>query len=128
MRSRRGRAEKQPFLHACTGRDLRISRVDLKQCRSTACHYRPQQSTKMANAVAQIAPWVKFTVAKSSRKSCWVRSPQKITVVAGLKSGRKVTIVTTIVLSRTVVSSTKLTNPVTLKTGLPDRNVKRPPP
>ncbi len=44
MRNRRGRAEKEPFLHACTGRGLRISRVDLKQCRSTACHYQPQQS------------------------------------------------------------------------------------
>jgi len=52
-----------------------------------------------------------------------VRSPQKLTVVTGLKSGRKVTIVTTMVLFGTVVSSTKLTNPVTLKTGLPDRNV-----
>jgi hypothetical protein len=73
--------------------------VDLKQCRSTDCRYRLQQSTKIAKAVEQVGPWVKFTVAKSSRKSCWVRSPQKITVVAGLKSGRKVTIVTTIVLS-----------------------------
>jgi hypothetical protein len=91
--------------------------MDLKQCRSTACHYRPQQSTKMANAVAQVGPWVKFTVAKSSRKSCWVRSPQKITVVAGLKSGRKVIIVTTIVLSGMVVSSTKLTNPSDAKDG-----------
>jgi len=88
-----------------------------------ACHYRPQQSTKMVNAVAQVGPWVKFTVAKSSRKSCWVRSPQKITVVAGPKSGRKVTIVTGIVVPGSVVSSMMLTNPLTLKTVLPDRNV-----
>jgi len=84
----------------------------------------------MATAVAQFGPWVKFTVAKSSRKSCWVRLPQKITVVDGLKSGRKVIIVTTIVLFRRVVRSTKSTNPVTLKTGLPGRKVpwKCPPP
>src|SRR5713226_5392862 len=92
--------------------------------------YPPQQSTKMSNAVAQLGPSVKFTVAKSSRKSCWVRSPQKITVVTGMKSGRKVTIVTGIMVSGTVVNSMKLTNPVTLKTVLPDPNVPRklPPP
>jgi hypothetical protein len=90
----------------------------------------PTTVDEMAKAVAQVGPWVKFTVAKSSGKSCWVRSPQKTTVVAGLKSERKVTIVTTTVLSGTVVSSTRLTNPVTLNTGLPDRSVpwKRPPP
>jgi hypothetical protein len=66
---------------------------------------------------------VKFTVAKSSKKSCGVRSPQKITVVAGLKSGTKVIVVTTIALFKSVVSSTKVTNPVTLKTELLDRKV-----
>src|SRR6266851_9374670 len=99
-------------------------------CSWTECRYPPQQSTKMSNAVAQLGPSVKFTVAKSSRKSCWVRSPQKITVVTGMKSGRKVTIVTGIMVSGTVVNSMKLTNPVTLNTVLPDPNVPRklPPP
>jgi hypothetical protein len=57
--------------------------------------------------------------------SCWARSPQKITVVARLKSGRKVTIVTGVVTFGTAVNSMKLTNPVTLKMGLLDRNVPR---
>ncbi len=57
-------------------------------------------------------------------------SPQKTTVVPGPKSGRKVTVVTGIVFSGTVVNSMKVTNPVTLKTESPGRNVPRklPPP
>src|SRR6266849_5386477 len=88
------------------------------------------QLVKMSNAVAQVGPSVKFTVIKSSTKNCWVRSPQKITVVSGPKSSRKVTIVTGIVVFGTAVSSMMLTNPLTLKTVLPDRTVlwKVPPP
>jgi len=45
-----------------------------------------------------------------------VRSPQKTTVVTGLKSGTNVTIVSRTVVPGRVVSSMKLTNPVMLKT------------